>query len=69
MFISFIAEDGTPYVLPVRQVVIHAADGQPCAATYEHGGLIIHTDLAKADFSKQCASLRIKPLDLKALKK
>lgn len=65
MFITFLSEDGTPYRLPVRQVVVYAADGQPCAVTYEHGGLIIHTDVAKPDFAQQCSSLRIKPLDLK----
>jgi len=62
MFVTFIHENGTPYTVQVSQVVVSAEDGQPCAITYEHGGIILHTDITKKDFDRVRHQLRVDKL-------
>ena len=62
MFISFLHPNGKTYVLPVSQVVVYADDGQPAAVTYEHAGLIVHSNVGEPGFPAQTAALKIKPI-------
>ncbi len=56
-------ETGKPLLITTKQVVIYNDDGRPVALTYEHAGLIIHTDASQDDFGRTCEDLRIRPLD------
>lgn len=62
MYISFIHENGKTYQIPVSQVVVYAEDGQPCAVTYEHAGLIVHSNGSMDDFANLCAQLKIRAI-------
>jgi hypothetical protein len=62
MRVAVIHENGKQLVFPVTQVVVYNDDGEPCAITYPHGGLMLHTDRSHEDFEHACQVLRIKAL-------
>jgi hypothetical protein len=52
--------------MEVEQVIVYGDNGEPCAITYKHGGLIIHTDITKDGFPEDVASLHVKNIDVDA---
>ena len=59
MILEVIHKNGKKYRLPVSQIVAYLDNGEPCAITFEHAGIVIHTDSAKKDFGTTCARLRV----------
>jgi hypothetical protein len=51
--------NGKQYRLPATQVVVYNDDGHPVAVTYEHGGLLIHSDASHNDFDRTLFSLKV----------
>lgn len=67
MMVEIVHENGERYRMPVSQVAVFTRDGDPCAITYEHAGIIIHTDTEHRDFNDTCSQLRIKRLEPKSI--
>ena len=51
--------NGKQYRLPASQVVVYNDDGHPIAVTYEHGGLLLHSDVTHPDFDRTALSLKV----------
>ena len=60
MFVEIVHSNGKRYLMPVSQVVVFVESGEPCAVTYEHAGIIIHTDVEQKDFASTCSQLKVK---------
>ena len=56
-------ENGQQYCMKVNQVVVYNDDGLPVAITYEHAGLIVHTDVTQDDFDSTCRTLCVTKLE------
>lgn len=65
MYISFVHSNGNHYRLPVSQVVVYDAGGQPVALSYEHAGVIVHTNASESDWLPTTDMLKIKQIDTK----
>lgn len=61
--VEIIHKSGKRYLVPADQVVVFAECGDPVAVTYEHGGIIVHSDMGHEDFPKVCHSLKIARLE------
>ncbi len=59
MYVTIIHENGKTYQMPVSQVVVHTANGDPCAISFERQGMIVHTNSAMKDFHSMLADLHI----------
>lgn len=55
-------DTGRPLLIRTQQAVVYNDDGRPVAVTYEHAGLIVHTDASQDDFIPTCRQLRIESL-------
>ena len=56
-------KNGKRYRFDAAQSVVYTDDGTPAAVTYEHGGLIAHSDVANhQDFDQTCRNLCIERL-------
>lgn len=64
MYVVINHKNGKQYRIPVHQVVVHSDDGHPIAVTYEHAGMIIHTDRSKKDFDRTTHMLKVKKLKI-----
>jgi len=62
MFVEIVHENGKRYTMPVSQAVVYVDSGEPCAITYEHAGIVIHSDTEHKDFATMCQELKIKNL-------
>lgn len=57
--VEIVHKSGKRYFVPADQVVVYADCGDPVAVTYEHGGVIVHSDMGHKDFPKVCSTLKI----------
>lgn len=64
MYVTIVHKNGQVYQMPVHQVSVHSADGQPCAISYERQGIIIHTNSTMNDFYSTVKELHIHPVEL-----
>lgn len=65
-YVEVVHQNGKRYQMPVSQVVVFADSGDPIALTYDHAGLLIHSNVEQKDFASTCDQLKIKRLTLES---
>jgi len=63
-YVEVVHENGKRYRMPVSQVTVFADTGEPVALTYEHAGILIHSDLEHRDFVSSCEQLKVKRINV-----
>lgn len=63
IYVEIIHESGKKYLLPASQCTVFADTGDPVALTYEHAGLVLHSDVEHKDFAETCESLHVQRLE------
>ena len=65
MYVVFRHTNGQEYTVEAAQVIVHADNGDPCSVVYEHGSMLVCSDVNHPDFKNTCSALKIKRMDLK----